>query len=536
MRPRLDLIRRVTRSTDGAVAPTVGLALFGLIAAGGIAFDYSRMASLDTELQDAADQSALAAASQLDGRTGACSRANSAARTMIANKTLFANDGSGTGVTIPDEPGCDASGNVRFYQDKLKTSPATDDTNAHFVEVTVNARTANFMLTPIVSLIAMASPSSATISATAYAGVASAVCKVPPVMICNPQETGGNTSFNVTGLIGAGLRLVAVGSGGSWAPGNFGYLDTNAGNGAAVLREVLGWQTPPGDCAPITGVNTKPGATTTVTDALNTRFDIYNQGQSCPSGGTCPPSANSTKDLVRKNGNGGNSCTLGSQGWQEAGSPYPPSTMTTATALTQSQAAAVQAMGYPRDMCHSVSSTGNCAGGKVGDGLWDRNAYFYVNYGWGNASYGGAPSWQTLTGLGGNATRYQVYQWELAHAGQVIGGRVILNPAGRSVGANLTAYGAAVCSPPGITPAGTAVDRRRITAAVINCTANGVNGNSTNVPVEKWIDLFLTEPSVNRARTSASDVYAEVIGETLSGQAGATNAQVVRRDVPYLIE
>ena len=67
------------RSTSGAVAPTVALSLFGLVAAGGIAFDYARMASMDTELQNAADQATLAAASQLDGETGACSRAAAAA-------------------------------------------------------------------------------------------------------------------------------------------------------------------------------------------------------------------------------------------------------------------------------------------------------------------------------------------------------------------------------------------------------------------------------------------------------------------------
>jgi Flp pilus assembly protein TadG len=37
-----------------------------LIAAGGVAFDYSRLASMDTELQYAADQTAIAAVTQLD--------------------------------------------------------------------------------------------------------------------------------------------------------------------------------------------------------------------------------------------------------------------------------------------------------------------------------------------------------------------------------------------------------------------------------------------------------------------------------------
>jgi hypothetical protein len=56
-----------------------------------------------------------------------------------------------------------------------------------------------------------------------------------------------------------------------------------------------------------------------------------------------------------------------------------------------------------------------------------------------------------------------------------------------------------------------------------------------NLPVVKWIDVFLVQPSLNRARTSAGDVYAEVIGETQTG-AGATAGQVVRRDIPYLVK
>ena len=53
--------KSLSRSTSGAVAPTVALSLFALIATSGIAFDYARMAAMDTELQNAADQAALAA-------------------------------------------------------------------------------------------------------------------------------------------------------------------------------------------------------------------------------------------------------------------------------------------------------------------------------------------------------------------------------------------------------------------------------------------------------------------------------------------
>lgn len=72
---------------------------------------------------------------------------------------------------------------------------------------------------------------------------------------------------------------------------------------------------------------------------------------------------------------------------------------------------------------------------------------------------------------------------------------------------------------------------------MINCAAQSVNGHSVNVQVEKWIEIFLVEPSLDRAstRTNKGDVYIEVIGETTAG-AGATAGQVVRRDLPYLVK
>src|SRR6185295_20374187 len=97
---------RLWSDRQAAVAPTVALSLLALIGVGGIAFDYARMASLDTELQNAADQAALAAASQLDGESGACARAVAAARTLLTNQTLLANDNGGLPVTIADSNVC----------------------------------------------------------------------------------------------------------------------------------------------------------------------------------------------------------------------------------------------------------------------------------------------------------------------------------------------------------------------------------------------------------------------------------------------
>jgi hypothetical protein len=204
-------------------------------------------------------------------------------------------------------------------------------------------------------------------------------------------------------------------------------------------------------------------------------------------------------------------------------------------------------MGYPRDMCHAVSSNGTCADGRVGTGIWDIDAYFYVNYG--HASHA---QWSATVATGADPltvsgasppyglTRYEVYKWEMANAGtKSINGQTVLGS--RDVSGNggntLRSRGAPYCSTPGVTPGGSTPDRRRISVAVVNCTANNVKGNSTEVPVQKWLNVFLVEPSLNRnsGRTSAGDVYVEVIDETtVAGD--DTAGQVVRREKPYLLD
>jgi Flp pilus assembly protein TadG len=552
------------RNADGAVAPIVALSLTALIAAGGIAFDYARMASLDTELQNAADQAALAAASQLDGEDGACARAAAAASSLINNRTLFANEaGSTRDVTIDNEGTCDATDKIRFYKSYDQANdtpgdPATTDAEAKVVIVSVNPREAHFALTPIVAAFR-----SGDLHAEAVASLGSAICKVPPVMICNPDEPDTNTDpdyvFDPSLYVGKGLKLVTVGNSGStaWAPGNFGYLDTGSStsNPNVELRQALGWTGAPGNCSPLDGVQTRTGAGTPVTQALNTRFDIYEKANtgngnaaSCPSGGSCPPSINTVKDLVRKSAppNGGK-CGITNSEWEPPAKEYLP-TSTSADLDLTNPANVPTAMGYPRDKCHAVSTTGACSPNlKIGDGNWDRNAYFFVNYGWTSAqwpTYLASGDLSARIPIGTSPTRYQVYLWEVANRNSVIGGKTILGT--RSFGSGPSAgkdYDQPVCSAlqspatSGVVPGGTNVDRRRISAAVVNCHASNVHGGGNTVyPVAKWIELFLVEPSYNRARTDANDVYVEVIGETATGAAGSTAAQVVRRDVPYLIK
>jgi Flp pilus assembly protein TadG len=518
----------------GSVAPVVGLSLIALIAVGGIAFDYARVAAMDTELQNAADQSALAAAGQLDGETGACARAAAAAAELLTNQTLFANETAGVrAVNVQNEGTCDATGVIKFYQsyDQVNDTPgapATGDADAKVVIVRVDPRTSFYALTPVVGAL-----SSGPIAAEAVASLGSGVCKVPPVMMCNPDEPDGNTDINYdfNPPEGAGLRLVINRPD---APGNFGFLRID-GAGAREVAMQLGYDNPPHGCIRLTGVETQPGDMQAVRAAFNTRFDISENGSTtCPGSGTCSPSINSRKDVVRAVADG---CAISNHDWREVANPYRATDPVNPLPLNGSADPA--AIGHPRDICHAVSVTGACAAitgnAIVGDGKWDIDAYFRVNYNMTQSEWmaavtdeDGNPLATTQAEIAG-VSRYDVYKWEIREKATTI-------DVDRPIPGDTTiSYGRPVCRPPGITPSSTSVDRRRIPVAVVNCEAQNLRGHRTNVAVRKWLDVFLVEPAVTRPdRTTNGDIYVEVIGVTTSG-AGNTDSLPLRHDVPYLL-
>ncbi|MFN3748012.1 MAG: pilus assembly protein TadG-related protein [Sphingorhabdus sp.] len=510
-------LRKFRQSEGAAVAPTVALALFALIAAGGLAFDFARMANLDTELQTAADQAALAAASQLDGAANARGRATTAANSLISNPTRFANDGDTSAVGIAS---------VTFFVDRAGTDAAESDSEANYVQVTVETRTANFALTPIVDFF------SSDMSASAYAGVGSAICGVVPFFICNPTEPEGNTDPYLTPGVQTGVGIVMAEGGTQWGPGNFGFID-QLGNGANGVAQALAQNSIYGSCSPTEAVTTETGnILNAVRDSLNMRFDYAAANNATCGTGPCSPSNNSIKDLVRPS----NTCN-----WQEnpatsanfQSKRYRP---TSNAALNSSITPEI--MGHPRDICHAYSATNYaCANGRIGDGVWDRAAYFRSNH--------PGVDWQADPELGPNVTRYQTYLWEAA------------DPTRRgsktsTSNTSLASYGtpqAGRCAAPGLDPDPAGVDRRRVTAAVVNCRrvsqTPGLNGKRT-IPVAGFIDVFLVEPSLDRTRcngnqngcntayTSRNDIYVEAIG-TAGTAGGGSVAQITRRDVPRLI-
>ena len=337
---------KLGRNTDGAVAPLVALLTFLLVASAGIAFDYSRIAGLDTEMQNAADQAALAAATQLDQSSGALDRGTAAAEALVSNLTFFGNDGNaaGTGIEITEvvfygteaaAVADNATDNEACPLTDLSGTVADNEAAAEYVCVRTVARTANFALTPVVSAL------SGEASAMAVASIGSATCRVPPLMVCNPSspnpapddiisDTYVGVGFRVTGhgntkaCTGQGnSQVVDPDTGelvdcqqnvGAWSPGGFGFLEVGSGQNADLIR-ALAFDFVNFECLTEDGQNVETGNPQALYDAINTRFDIYdfnanngnggnNNGNilsNCGTTGVCPAAANTVKDVINPN-------------------------------------------------------------------------------------------------------------------------------------------------------------------------------------------------------------------------------------------
>lgn len=570
-----DRNKRFLRNSDGAVAATYALALIPIIAMAGLAWDYTRLVGMDTELQNAADQAALAGATQLDRSAGSMQRAvNAIQNGLVSNSTLLSNDGSGLNVAITD-----AEVQIVFYETRANaeagtngfalSTAATNDTKAGFVQVTVDSRAANFAYTPVVGAFA------GNLSASAVAGLGSALCRVPPLMICNPDEPGGDLTMDVASRVGVGFLAKKPG-GSQWVPGNYGWLDVGLANGAVGVRQALGWGSA-GNCIAQSGadtVETQTGNIANAPAALNTRFDVYENG-ACETGGDCPAALNSRKDFVRPvtpaPSSLDQSCEVNrtQDGWRlptDAESYYPND--------TGPFSGTPQSMGHPRDKCHAVyqNSADDCrnsslADGGFGDGDWDRDTYFRTHYVRSDNTRWNAMDWKTnLAGAtidtdgDGTAditlpnfanmdelTRYQLYKWEEANAGAIIDGVTVLGDYTYTDvnGNSRVSHGRPVCSQEfGFGSGLKTPDRRKLTIAVVNCQQEGLTGGD-EVRVAQWIDVFLVQTSEDRAYnpgggnrvfTQKDEIYVEIIGTADVTNTGSVDGITIRRDVPYLVK
>lgn len=527
-------IRTLWSDNSAAVAPTIALSLFGLVAAGGLAFDYARVAAMDTELQSAADQAALAAATQLDRYEDSQTRATAAitasdnTNRLAANFTRFANDEEDATVEVT-LTFCED-----FDDDVADTTAACDVTaegeDTRFVVVTTETRIANYALTPIVAAFA-----SAPIQAVAVAGVESSICNVAPLLVCTEDN-----NFPGTADIGKGM-IMKPGSQNSWAPGNYGLLDFGSGNNA-VIDALLGHGL--NGCQADDDGSTEPG-NKNVTDAINTRLDVYAGNPAtrdpaiCATDGTGCPALSARKDMVARLADAILETTTATQPTQaqaETAAAARTCPADPAVAGEEYEAPSQPVVGLDRDICHYTS----CADGNFGDGEWNRTAYFNQYHG-GDAT--AALAFVDKTDID-TLTRYDVYRWELDDPTARMGVKrsVSIKLPSKKKGSRWEWTVQTQCNYAqpffGDTSYDEQKDRRVLPVVAANC--DGLNGKGepgVDYTLLRAFDVFITEPSLTRLSPTPTDnkeIYAEIIGPAQTFE-GGSGFQYYSKSKPYLV-
>jgi hypothetical protein len=477
--PRLCPVTRIARlrlrdyaqGEDGAVLVLVALFLavaFGFLA---LAVDFGRVASTQSDMQSYADQVALAAAAELDGRPDAITRAQSAADRLISDWATYASSdrrlrGSADYrlTFLRTLPGDDRA---------AATATTADGRLARYVQVQANQATVPTPFAAVAAAIrgAAGTQDSSTVAAVAVAGTASYACDVTPLMFCVP-----NSAWRAENNIGRQIQLRSGGQGAAWGPGNFGFLDPTSlaidpngpcasETGAQLYLCLIGAERAVTTCIRTDqGLNTLTGQRNGLANGFNTRFDIYRSTMGgADDNPAYRPAPNTVQGTLPRRNGGGNS-------------PRP--------ACRGNNVDVSDAMALPRDTC---ITTGSC--GRFGNGNWNRTAYVAMNH---NGSY---PS-----GTSPSSTRYAVYLAEIAAARSRTPPNNVPLPGKQETGAP-------TCHALG---ASTDTARRNLIAAAVDCTANNIQGNTSGVVPLEYVELFLTEP----VGTTGNDtnIFVEVIG------------------------
>jgi hypothetical protein len=468
------------RRQTGAVLVMVAILIVVLIGVAALALDVGRLLVLRTEMHNAVDAAALAAATELNGGSDAQDRARHAAVSLLEHDSKFAKVREILGDTLTADEivfefFCAIENNTAIASNLPSecTNGLIDDggpdTNkiganindgveTHYVRVTLNPivtqnddedrYSIDLYFLPVLNTLGLGVPTEASTTATALAGRSFTICDYPPLMICNPFE---GTSEKL--VKGQQVKLyMGASSPGYWAPGDFGLLEPPSGKGGAVdVSEYLAGKGL--ECSP-PYITTKTGVQVNMVKwGLNTRFGIYE--------------------------------------WNYK--------------LSEEYGPAQNALDYPRDI--ALEPPG--ATTRVGSNDWSRSEY------WSNYHTGTKPA-----ALTDSSTRYDFYNWEITNGSYPV----------HKDAATITDQCVSVADKkPDVDkcddykilkgrpdPADYLKDinRRVITVPVLNCTAiGGVNGKEKDLWVsqeEYWKRFFITEHVY--PPSSGTEIFAEYLG------------------------
>lgn len=488
---------------SGAVAVWMAVSVAVMIGIIALSLDLGRAEITDTELKWASDAAALAGARQLDGAAGARDRARLAATGALA--------GSGVGLTANTDTFDSDAANVEVVDVKFLSTlgpgegtagdvEATTDANAHFIQVVVAESTVNNLFIQVVG-----GADTTTLQESSVAGYGAAICNVPPLFICNPNETQTNKEVDLT----PGMGILVKDGGGNkafWGPGNYALLEIPGLPGVNNIRE--GFASLGGSPVCYDNlVTTEPGNPVAVNAGINVRFDMYKGVTSgLKSDPNYYPSKNVVKGLGYGRGGGATKCDPSTRNFNIFTGPGD----------------TAELMQYPRDDCFY---TGTCT--RFGNGAWSKPDYCTVNYG--NNTCSQVSSTKEMN------TRYGLYRAEVesSQVPQQVSPKIedVKNLCytaktwgGLPIGADVRTVG--------FDTTGVGPDRRVLTAAVVNCNEQKALGNlngKKTVAVASWVLMFLTEAAGAYGSGNAQqELFLEVIREIDLGQDDAIAHEIVQ--------
>jgi Flp pilus assembly protein TadG len=469
---------KLSADSRGNLLVFTTLTIAGLVGTTGLALDLQRVMALNSELQNAADASALAGAKELNRLTNAMSRAEQAAtgNTTAALNNAVLNDQRFASTGLADVQ----ITSVQFFQTlggaALDKNNANNDGLAQFIEVTTATSS---VLNRFLQLVG--GPNTYATSSVAVAGNTLVACKITPLMMCDPSKSGSTFTTSHPEI---GQQFILLDQGDWQQPGNFGLLENplaqgSQSNGAPAVVNMIASPQPNicwvSELEPQTGGMSGP-----VSDAVNVRFDMYPNGWKTETVTAWYPAPNPIRGIPPKNATK-NACQLQTNPNYTMG-PQPLPRDLCFEAIDGGAADPTQ--------CDSTLASMKTGSSIAGNGNWWSRAekYFQSNYGV------SAPA--ALSGL----TRYELWQMEVT--------------------GTIKNYITPIKTPPDLT-AGSCyqettgkappvdMSRRIIYVAIVDCKNNPFNGSSGNpIASSRYAKFFITEPVIN----PDGRIFAEYLG------------------------
>lgn len=493
--------KRFARDVSGGVMIWAAVGAPVMVSGGALAVDVSRVYNLDQQMQSAADSAARAAAAELDGKSDSLTRANRAMTTLVSNSETFS-----------DNSGAVAVQSVRFlteqpansYEAADESLVTTDPHAARYVEVTLAPRNVKTLFPPKLSK----GLAKVSLQSTSTAGFSFGTRGGQPMFVCNPYEGSNVTIFEAAddpNELRRQIRLVNPGGGnGKFVAGTWGYLDPFSQQGSTSandFKDIFAIDVP-NTYFTSSGVRVRSGKIAGIDEAINTRFDMF-KGKFKKSEYTDNPRFAPARNVVK------------GHAIASIGNSKKKKTVNACASIETSSAFALPRDGEGNTLSHNSSANANATatieGDFIGEGNWDFVEYVRVNHNWARQMniYGTTYQFNYVSGTVSPSTppsRYEMYRWEIEFD---------CVPGAQTYGqnnVNTAEEGIPMCHSMGGYEGD--IDRRVVTAAIINCGAqNDIQSMTSNnrgpVPVEAFGKFFLTEPVGVDAQT---EMYVEFVG------------------------